>query len=40
MWEAGKSVFSRMMDGVEPGIIDDIRQAVNQVKDGKDITEI
>jgi len=40
VWEAGKSVFSRMLDGVDPRIVDDIRQVVNQVKDVKDITEI
>lgn len=40
VWEAGKSVFSRMLDGVDPGIVDDIRQVVSQVKEVKDITEI
>jgi len=40
VWEAGKSVFSRMMDGVDPRIVDDIRQVVSQVKDVEDITEI
>jgi cation diffusion facilitator family transporter len=40
VWEAGKSVFSRMMDGVDPGIVDDIRQVVSQVKEVQDITEI
>ncbi|KKH49027.1 cation diffusion facilitator family transporter [Methanosarcina sp. 1.H.A.2.2] len=40
VWEAGKSVFSRMLDGVDPRIVDDIRQVVSQVKDVRDITEI
>lgn len=40
VWEAGKSVFSRMMDGVDPQIVDDIRQVVSQVKEVKDITEV
>lgn len=40
VWDAGKSVFSRMLDGVDPRIVDDIRQVVSQVKDVKDITEI
>lgn len=40
VWEAGKSVFSRMMDGVDPGIVDDIRQVVSQVKEVQDITEV
>jgi cation diffusion facilitator family transporter len=40
VWEAGKSVFSRMLDGVDPEVVDDIRKVVSQVKDVKDITEI
>jgi len=40
VWEAGKSVFSRMLDGVDPQIVDDIRQVVGQVKEVKDITEV
>lgn len=40
VWGAGKSVFSRMLDGVDPEIVDDIRQVVSQVKNVKDITEI
>ncbi|MCC4768988.1 cation diffusion facilitator family transporter [Methanosarcina sp. DH2] len=40
VWDAGKSVFSRMLDGVDPQIVDDIRQVVNQVSDVKDITEV
>jgi len=40
VWEAGKSVFFRMLDGVDPEIVDDILQVVSQIKDVKDITEI
>ncbi|AKB76976.1 Cobalt-zinc-cadmium resistance protein [Methanosarcina horonobensis HB-1 = JCM 15518] len=40
VWDAGKSVFSRMLDGVDPDIVDEIRQIVSQVKDVKDITEV
>ncbi|HOW15862.1 MAG TPA: cation diffusion facilitator family transporter [Methanosarcina sp.] len=40
VWEAGKSVFSRILDGVDPDVVDDIRQVVSQVKEVKDITEI
>jgi cation diffusion facilitator family transporter len=40
VWDAGKSVFSRMLDGVDPQIVDDIRQVVSQVKGVKDITEV
>ena len=38
--ETGKSVISRMMDGVDPQIVDDIRQVISQVKEVKDITEV
>ncbi|WP_440947057.1 cation diffusion facilitator family transporter [Methanosarcina sp. T3] len=38
--EAGKSVFSRMLDGVDPQIVDEIRLVVNQEKEVKDITEV
>ncbi|HIH73844.1 MAG TPA: cation transporter [Methanosarcina sp.] len=40
VWDAGKSVFSRILDGVDPGVVDDIRYVVGQVEDVKDITEI
>ena len=40
VWGAGKSVFSRMLDGVDPQIVDDIKQVVSQVKDVRDITEV
>ena len=32
VWEAGKSVFSRMLDGVEPEIVDEIRQVISNVE--------
>ena len=40
VWEAGKSVFSRMLDGVEPEIVDEIRQVVSRVENVTDMTEI
>lgn len=40
VWEAGKSVFSRMLDGVEPGIVNEIRQVVSKVEKVSDVTEV
>jgi divalent metal cation (Fe/Co/Zn/Cd) transporter len=38
--EAGKSVFTRLLDGVDPEVIDEIRHAVNHVEGVEDITEV
>lgn len=40
VWETGKSVFSRMLDGIDPGIVDDIRYVASKVKGVEEITEI
>jgi cation diffusion facilitator family transporter len=40
VWDSGKSVFSRMLDGVEPDIVDEIGQVVNKVEKVKDVTEV
>jgi len=40
VWEAGKSVFSRMLDGVEPEIVDEIRQVISNVEKVREVTEI
>ena len=40
VWEAGKSVFSRIIERVEPEIVDEFRQVFNRVENVKDITEI
>jgi len=40
VWDAGKSVFSRMLDGVEPDIVDEIHQVVNKIEGVRDVTEI
>ncbi|WP_406661197.1 cation diffusion facilitator family transporter [Methanolobus sp. ZRKC3] len=39
-WESGKMVFSRILDGVDPEVIDDIRNAVNDVEGVRGITSI
>ncbi len=38
--DAGKSVFSRMLDGVEPDIVDEIYQVVNKIEEVRDVTEV
>ena len=40
VWDSGKSVFSRMLDGVEPDIVDEIGQVVNKVEKVRDVTEV
>lgn len=40
VWETGKSVFSRILDGVEPGIVDEIRQVVSSVGEVGDVTDV
>jgi cation diffusion facilitator family transporter len=40
VWDTGKSVFSRILDGVEPDIVDEIRQVVSKVEKVKDVTEV
>jgi len=40
VWESGKAVFTRLLDGVDPAVIDEIRHAVNHAPGVQDITEI
>jgi len=40
VWDASKSVFSRMLDGVEPEIVDEIRQVISKVERVGDVTEV
>jgi cation diffusion facilitator family transporter len=40
VWEAGKSVFSRMLDGVEPEIVDEIHQVIGSVENVGEVTEV
>jgi divalent metal cation (Fe/Co/Zn/Cd) transporter len=39
-WDAGKAVFSRMLDGVEPGVVDEIRQVASGVEKVNEVTEV
>ncbi len=40
VWKAGKSVFSRLLDGVDPEIIQEARGAANQVSGVREVTEV
>jgi cation diffusion facilitator family transporter len=40
VWQSGKVIFTRMLDGVEPSIIDNIRDAAGHVKGVEKITEV
>jgi cation diffusion facilitator family transporter len=40
VWESGKSIFSRLLDGVDPEVIHEIRHSVNHTKGVRDLTEI
>ena len=40
VWEAGKPLISRMLDGVEPEIVDEIRQVVSSVEKISEVTEV
>lgn len=40
VWQSGKSVFTRLLDGVDPEIIDNIRLALTHVPGVQDVTEV
>ncbi|MBI5180259.1 MAG: cation transporter [Nitrospirae bacterium] len=40
VWESGKAVFTRLLDGVDPEVIDEIKHAVNHTQGVKDVTEV
>lgn len=40
VWDAGKSVFMRLLDGVDPEVIDQIKQVVSRVDGVRDVSEI
>ncbi|MFQ6116650.1 MAG: cation diffusion facilitator family transporter, partial [Candidatus Bipolaricaulia bacterium] len=40
VWESGKAVFIRLLDGVDPEVIDEIRQAVNHTPGVRDVAEV
>jgi len=40
VWQSGKAVFTRLLDGVDPGVIDEIRRAVSRVPGVEDVAEV
>ena len=40
VWESGKAVFTRLLDGVDPKVIDEIRHTINHIQGICDITEV
>ncbi len=40
VWQSGKSVFTRLLDGVDPEIIDNIKLALTHVPGVQDVTEV
>lgn len=40
VWDAGKSIFLRILDGIDPQIVDEIYEIASTVKDVVEVTEI
>ena len=40
VWDSAKSVFTRLLDGVDPEVIEEIRQAAAHVRGVEDVSEI
>ena len=40
VWQSGKAVFSRLLDGVDPSVIDEIRQSSSEVEGVVDVAEV
>lgn len=40
VWQSGKSVFTRLLDGVDPEVVDNIRLALTHVPGVQDVTEV
>ena len=40
VWESGKTIFTRLIDGVDPAITDEIRHATDHVRGVKAITDV
>lgn len=40
VWQSGKTIFTRLLDGVDPSIIDDIRHATSRVPGVEEVTEV
>jgi cation diffusion facilitator family transporter len=40
VWQSGKSIFTHLLDGVDPEVIDEIQHAVNHTPGVEDISEV
>lgn len=40
VWQSSKAIFARMLDGVEPAIIDELRDAAAHAKDVERVTDV
>jgi len=40
VWQSGRSVFTRMLDGVDPEVIDEIRHAAHHVAGVQEVTDV
>ncbi len=40
VWESGKAVFTRLLDGVDPEVIDEIRHALNHIPGVHEVSEV
>lgn len=40
VWQSGKSILTRMLDGIDPEVVDNIRLALNHVPEVQDVTEV
>jgi cation diffusion facilitator family transporter len=40
VWDSAKSVFTRLIDGVDPQIVDDIEQTIREIPEVEEVTEV
>lgn len=40
VWQSGKAVFTRLLDGVDPEVIDEITHAINHAQGVRDVTDV
>jgi cation diffusion facilitator family transporter len=40
VWESGKAVLGRLLDGVDPEVVDEITHAINHTQGVRDVTEV
>jgi cation diffusion facilitator family transporter len=40
VWESGKAVFTRLLDGVDPEVTDEIRHGLNHAQGVREVTEV